>query len=185
MAHFAVVVPTLALASLVALACTLLLGGALGTASGRAGLVSFLGGQERHPLAWACSVAAVATVGSLYLSEVVGFVPCLLCWYQRICMYPLSVILLVAAIRRDRAVRWYVVPLAAVGTVISTYHYAIEWRPSLEAGACGIASYTLPLRKYIDDIGPPMKSRSAALSPARLSPSALRIGLREPSAASA
>ena len=83
-------------------------------------------------------VAASATLGSLYFSEVADYVPCRLCWYQRICMYPLSVILLVAAIRRDRAVRWYVVPLATIGAGISIYHYTIEWRPSLEAGVCGV-----------------------------------------------
>lgn len=83
-------------------------------------------------------VAAAATVGSLYFSEVADYVPCQLCWYQRILMYPLSVLLLVAAIRDDRSVRWYVGPLAAIGAVISAYHYLIEWRPSLEGGACGI-----------------------------------------------
>ena len=59
-------------------------------------------------------VAAGATAGSLYFSEVANFVPCRLCWFQRTAMYPLSVILLVAAIRRDRGARWYVVPLAAI-----------------------------------------------------------------------
>ena len=39
---------------------------------------------------------------------------------------------------RDRAVRWYVVPIAAIGALISTYHYLVEWRPSLEGGACGV-----------------------------------------------
>jgi disulfide bond formation protein DsbB len=83
-------------------------------------------------------IAATATAGSLYFSEVADYVPCQLCWYQRIAMYPLSVILLVAAIRRDRAVRWYAGPVAAIGAATSTYHYLIEWRPSLEGGACGI-----------------------------------------------
>jgi Disulfide bond formation protein DsbB len=83
-------------------------------------------------------VAATATAGSLYFSEVADYVPCQLCWYQRIAMYPLAPILLVAALRRDRAVRWYVGPIAAIGAVISAYHYLIEWRPSLEGGACGI-----------------------------------------------
>jgi disulfide bond formation protein DsbB len=83
-------------------------------------------------------VAATSTAGSLYFSEVADFVPCQLCWYQRIAMYPLAPILLVAAVRRDRSVRWYAAPLAAVGAMISTYHYLIEWRPSLEGGACGI-----------------------------------------------
>jgi disulfide bond formation protein DsbB len=82
-------------------------------------------------------VAAVATAGSLYFSEVADFVPCRLCWFQRIAMYPLAVILLVAAVRRDRAVRWYVVPVAAVGACVSVYHYVIEWNPDLEVGdAC-------------------------------------------------
>jgi len=83
-------------------------------------------------------VAATATAGSLYFSEVAHFTPCRLCWFQRIAMYPLSVILLVAAIRRDRDVRWYVGPLAAIGALVSTYHYLIEWKPSLEGGACGV-----------------------------------------------
>lgn len=83
-------------------------------------------------------VAGTATVGSLYFSEVADYVPCQLCWYQRIVMYPLAVLLLVAAIRVDRSVRWYVGPLAAIGALISAYHYLIEWRPSLEGGACGV-----------------------------------------------
>jgi disulfide bond formation protein DsbB len=83
-------------------------------------------------------VAATCMAGSLYFSEVADYVPCRLCWFQRIAMYPLAVILLVAAIRRDRAVRWYVGPLAAIGALVSTYHYLVEWNPSLEGGVCGI-----------------------------------------------
>ena len=85
-------------------------------------------------LAWL--VAAVATAGSLYFSEVANYTPCRLCWYQRICMYPLAVILLVGALRRDRAVAWYGLPLAGIGLVVSCYHYLIEWYPSLEATSC-------------------------------------------------
>ena len=85
-------------------------------------------------------VAATATAGSLYFSEVAHFTPCRLCWFQRIAMYPLSVVLLVAAIRRDRGVRWYAGPLAAIGALVSTYHYLIEWKPSLEGGVCGLGA---------------------------------------------
>ena len=81
-------------------------------------------------------VAAGATAGSLYFSEVANFVPCRLCWFQRTAMYPLSVILLVAAIRRDRGARFYVVPIAAIGALVASYHYLLEWKPSLEGGAC-------------------------------------------------
>ncbi|MGA0879160.1 MAG: disulfide bond formation protein B [Ilumatobacteraceae bacterium] len=87
-------------------------------------------------LSW--SVAAVATAGSLYFSEVADYVPCRLCWFQRICMYPLAGILLVAALRRDRSVRWYALPLLVAGVGVSAYHYLIEWRPSLGESACGV-----------------------------------------------
>jgi disulfide bond formation protein DsbB len=83
-------------------------------------------------------VAITATAGSLYFSEVANLLPCKLCWFQRIAMYPLSIILLIAAIRRDRDVRWYVVPIAAVGAVISLYHWLLERFPDLDAGICTV-----------------------------------------------
>src|SRR5947207_1902461 len=52
-------------------------------------------------------VAAVATGGSLFFSEIAGFVPCELCWFQRICMYPLSIVTLLAALRNDFRVARY------------------------------------------------------------------------------
>jgi disulfide bond formation protein DsbB len=85
-------------------------------------------------LAWL--VATGATLGSLYFSEVADLNPCRLCWFQRIAMYPLAVILLVGALRKDRGVTWYAVPLAAIGAVISGWHSLIEWRPSLDDGSC-------------------------------------------------
>ena len=87
-------------------------------------------------LAWL--VAATCTVGSLYFSESLGLLPCTLCWYQRVAMYPMAVILLVAALRRDRSVRWYAVPLAGIGISVSVYHYLIEWNPEWEATSCDI-----------------------------------------------
>ena len=74
-------------------------------------------------------VALVTTMGSLYFSQVAGFIPCELCWFQRIAMYPLGLILLIAATRRDRAIWIYAVPLAAVGSVISTYHTQLQAFP--------------------------------------------------------
>src|SRR5690606_29884142 len=84
----------------------------------------------------AFAIAAVATAGSLWLSGGAGFTPCTLCWYQRIAMYPLSLILAIAAWRRDLAVRVYVVPLAVIGAVISCYHIVIERFPDLESSSC-------------------------------------------------
>lgn len=79
----------------------------------------------RAPLTFA--VAAVAMAGSLYFSESAGYVPCRLCWFQRIAMYPIAVVALVALLRRDRSARWYILPLAVTGVAISTYHVLIEW----------------------------------------------------------
>jgi disulfide bond formation protein DsbB len=84
----------------------------------------------------AFAVSAGATAGSLYFSEVANYLPCQLCWFQRIAMYPLAVITLVAALRRDRNVVWYVVPIASIGAGIAAWHYLIEWRPSLDGGGC-------------------------------------------------
>jgi disulfide bond formation protein DsbB len=84
----------------------------------------------------AFAVASTATLGSLYLSEVAHFPPCELCWYQRIAMYPLTVVLGVAALRRDHTVKWYVVPIALIGASISAYHYLLERFPDSVASAC-------------------------------------------------
>jgi disulfide bond formation protein DsbB len=85
----------------------------------------------------AALVASVAMAGSLYLSEGAHLVPCKMCWYQRSAMYPLAVILVVAAFRRDWGVRPYAVTLGVAGSCISIYHYLIERFPSLEVGSGG------------------------------------------------
>lgn len=81
-------------------------------------------------------VAATCTAGSLYYSEVVGLVPCKLCWYQRIAMYPLVALLLVGLIKKEKAVWSFVLPLAIIGLGISSYHWGIQLFPSLDVGAC-------------------------------------------------
>ncbi|MFM7225116.1 MAG: disulfide bond formation protein B [Actinomycetota bacterium] len=89
-------------------------------------------------LVLAAFVAVVATLGSLYLSEVANFPPCRMCWYQRTAMYPLAVILVLAAIRRDVAVVRYARLLAVIGAAISGYHVLLERFPALETGACEV-----------------------------------------------
>lgn len=88
----------------------------------------------------ALAVAVTATVGSLYLSDVAGFPPCKLCWYQRIAVYPLVPLLGVAAWRRDRGVRPYALALIALGLPVSLYHVVLERLPSLEGGFCDPAN---------------------------------------------
>ncbi len=96
-------------------------------------------------------VAAVSMAGSLYYSEVADFAPCDLCWYQRIAMYPLAIILAIAAYRKDLGVRRYSYPLVVVGAVIALYQYVLQLRPGLESGFCGVdASCT---ERYIWQFG--------------------------------
>ncbi|PPA69093.1 disulfide oxidoreductase [Jeotgalibacillus proteolyticus] len=72
-------------------------------------------------LAWLVSM--VATLGSLYFSEIRGFIPCDLCWFQRIFMYPLTIILGVGAFQNDLSVKRFVFPMALIGGSISVMHY--------------------------------------------------------------
>ena len=99
---------------------------------------------------WA--IALVATLGSLFFSEVSHFVPCRLCWFQRIAMYPLAVVLLVAALRRDfRGAPLYALPFPAAGAAISIWHIYIEINPDAEPSSCRIAS---PCSlKWIEELG--------------------------------
>jgi disulfide bond formation protein DsbB len=87
----------------------------------------------------ALAVAATATGGSLVYSQYFMFEPCLLCWYQRIAMYPLVPILAIAWWRKDVNVRWYVLPLAIVGLGISIWHYLVQTFPALsDSVSCGL-----------------------------------------------
>lgn len=84
--------------------------------------------NQTHPAAYvAWTQALLATSGSLYFSEAAGYLPCLLCWYQRIAMYPLVIILAVGILRRDNKVYQYVLPLAIIGALIALYHVLLYY----------------------------------------------------------
>ena len=82
------------------------------------------GGTQTNvlPLLLAWTIALVATAGSLFFSEVMGLPPCVLCWYQRIAMYPLVVIIGTGIIMRDGRMRYYALPLCLWGLAVSVYH---------------------------------------------------------------
>jgi len=82
--------------------------------------------QQGWSLVFYCWViATIATVGSLFFSEVMGLKPCLLCWYQRIFMYPLVVILMVGMFPLDKNVVRYALPIAVIGWLFAVYHYLL------------------------------------------------------------
>lgn len=92
-------------------------------------------GPEARRLAFA--VAATCTLGSLYYSEFAHFVPCRLCWFQRITMYPLVVILGVGAWKRAPFTRLTALPFIISGLGVSTWHFLVERFPTIEGTSCG------------------------------------------------
>ena len=102
-------------------------------------------------LAMGFLVALVATLGSLYFSEIAHFEPCRYCWFQRIAMYPLVPVLGVAAWRKDGGARLSAGLLAGSGLVLSTYHYLLQRFPSLDGGSCSVG---IPCTAaYVDEFG--------------------------------
>jgi hypothetical protein len=101
---------------------------------------------------WAAFVvAAIATGGSLFFSEIAGFVPCELCWYQRICMYPLSILTLLIAVHGDYRVARYLLPLPVVGAGVSVYHLLVENHVVSTPKACQIGAGCAV--KWINEFG--------------------------------
>jgi disulfide bond formation protein DsbB len=103
-------------------------------------------------LYWAWLVSIAATVGSLYFSEVRMFVPCALCWWQRILMYPLVVVLGVATFRQDLSAWRTALPLSLIGLGTATYHYLLQKVPGL-APPASCASGVPCNMQYIDWFG--------------------------------
>src|SRR5947207_5124403 len=131
----------------------LILIGAAAAAGVRAplrGLRSALWGYEL----WAAFVvSAIATGGSLFFSDIAHFVPCELCWFQRICMYPLSITTLLMAITGDHRAARYLLPLPVVGAGVSVYHLLVENGVVKQAQACLISAPGGCATKWIDEFG--------------------------------
>lgn len=72
-------------------------------------------------------ITLASLLGSLYFSEILHFPPCFLCWWQRVFLYPLVLLIPVAIFRRDRSLPFYVLPLLFVGGLISIYHNLLQW----------------------------------------------------------
>ena len=134
-------------AGLLVLAAALRLAGLRGPLEG---LRSAIWGYE---LWLAFAVAAVATGGSLFFSEIAHFVPCELCWYQRICMYPLAIVTLLAALANDHRVARYLLPLPFVGAGVSVYHLLVENGVVKQTQACLLSAPGGCAVKWIDEFG--------------------------------
>ena len=88
---------------------------------------------------WAIAAVATGTMaGSLYFSEVAGFAPCELCWYQRIGVYPVAIMSWVGLVRRERVLAPYTIALSVAGLCVSVYHYLLEWFPEIKSSVCSV-----------------------------------------------
>ena len=72
-------------------------------------------------------VAFAATAGSLFYSEVAGFQPCVLCWWQRVFLYPQTILLFTAFIKKDENMRLHSIILSSVGALIALYHTFVQF----------------------------------------------------------
>ncbi len=97
---------------------------------------------DQHAQKLMLAVALTATLGSLYYSEIVEFIPCEFCWFQRIMMYPIAVLLIVALVTRSRIEPKYIVTLAAIGLPLSIYHYQLQLFPDQVQICSGVISCT-------------------------------------------
>ncbi|MDO8575570.1 MAG: disulfide oxidoreductase [bacterium] len=98
------------------------------------------------------AISGVSILGSLYFSEILGLPPCLLCWYQRVFMYPLVIIAIVGMIYKEEKIYRFVLPMSFIGLLISFYHNLLYFEILPESsGPCivGISCTT----KYIELLG--------------------------------
>lgn len=82
--------------------------------------------------------ASIATSGSLYMSNILGWTPCRLCWFQRIIIYPIVVLALVAILLKKNNLREYVMPLLFVGIPIAAYHTLHQRFQQFGAAGCSV-----------------------------------------------
>jgi disulfide bond formation protein DsbB len=107
---------------------------------------------KKYVLYIAFAQAFASTLGSLYFSEIAKFPPCVLCWYQRIAMYPLVAIFAVGILRKDKNVHLYAWPLIAAGWIVSVYHNLLYYKILPEAAAPCISGVSCTT-KFIEWFG--------------------------------
>ena len=86
-------------------------------------------------------VSLTATLGSLYYSEIMGYTPCLLCWYQRIFVYPQVFLFGIALWKNDKRVFRYSIALSVIGLLIAGYHYLVQMN-IFTSTACSAIGYS-------------------------------------------
>ncbi|OGN02917.1 MAG: hypothetical protein A2655_02580 [Candidatus Yanofskybacteria bacterium RIFCSPHIGHO2_01_FULL_43_42] len=109
----------------------------------------------KHAILFAFLVALTATLGSLFYSQIMGFEPCELCWFQRIFMYPLVILFGIALYKKQDHIIDYTLSLAVVGGAISLYHNYIYYYKKGLAANCQLAGIDVVscIKLYISEFG--------------------------------
>jgi disulfide bond formation protein DsbB len=98
---------------------------------------------QKHAMLLAFMVALAAMLGSLFYSEIAMLEPCELCWFQRILMYPQTLLLGIALLQKKDDVRAYIIPMCVIGLLLSLYHYSLQVRamfnPAISCPATGVS----------------------------------------------
>lgn len=115
------------------------------------GLAKFL---TKHGLLLAFLVSLISVLGSLFYSQIAGFAPCELCWFQRIFMYPLVVLLGMALVKKERVIIDYALGLLVIGSVISLYHNYVYYMNKGLSAYCQVGgSATSCVVRYVFELG--------------------------------
>lgn len=107
-----------------------------------------------------------ATLGSLYFEYALGYPPCVLCWYQRIAIFSITVLLFTANIRRNSLLRLQVIVLSSIGIAVALLHNYIDIFPASGVDVCGATAASC-LARYVYEFGYvtiPMMSLTVLLS---------------------
>ncbi len=109
-------------------------------------------------------ISMIATMGSLFYSEIIGYAPCKLCWFQRIFMYPIPLLAGIALIKKDQTIKKYILFLAIIGAIFSIYHYSIQFLPQLVACTIDGANCAEKQSFYFGYITIPMMALTAFIT---------------------
>lgn len=116
-------------------------------------IISFFWGRQnittwggKNAILLSFIIVLAATLGSLFYSEIAGYEPCKLCWFQRILMYPQTVLIGIALFKKDKGIVDYVIALSVIGALVAGYHYLLQVGVFPEA-ACDVVGYSVSCAK--------------------------------------
>ncbi len=109
---------------------------------------------DKHALVFSFIIALAATLGSLFYSEIAGYEPCKLCWFQRIFMYPLVLLLGMAVWKKDNGISNYVIVMSTLGALIAGYHYLLQIGAAPALVPCSTVGYSVSCaEKFVMNFG--------------------------------